>query len=67
MTYHKVTVEAEELKEKMDRMRAVFIKSQGIDDYIFSMGGIASKPIIQFPSKFAIPETDKFTSNGDLK
>ena len=46
MTYHKVTVEAEELKEKMDRMRAVFIKSQGIDDYIFSMGAIASEPII---------------------
>ena len=27
------------------------------------MGGIASKPIIQFPAKFAIPKTDKFTNS----
>ena len=31
------------------------------------MGGIASELVIQLPSKFAIPETDKFTSTEDPK
>ena len=43
------------------------MKSQGIDDYLFFMGGIASKPVIQLPSKFSIPETDRFNGTEDLK
>ena len=31
------------------------------------MGGIASELVIQLPSKFAIPETDKFIGSRDLK
>jgi hypothetical protein len=43
----KTTVEAEELREKMSQMHTSLMKSQEIDDYIFSMGGIASKLVIQ--------------------
>ena len=58
MYFDKTTVEAEELKEKEGQINATLMKSQKIDEYIFSMGGIASEPVIQLPSKFAIPKTN---------
>ena len=61
----KTTVEVEKLK--VGRIHATLMKSKEIDDYIFCMGGIASELVIQLPSKFAIPETDKFTSTEDPK
>ena len=67
MYFDKTTVEAEELKKKVGRIHAAHMKSQGINDYLFSMGGIASEPIIQLPSKFSIPETDRFNGIEDLK
>jgi hypothetical protein len=65
MYFDKTIVEEEELKEKVGRIHAALMKSQGIDDYIFSMGGIASEPVIQLPSKFSIPKTDMFTGIED--
>ncbi len=47
MYFDKSTLEAEELKEKMGRIHATLMKSLEIDDYIFSLGGIASEPVIQ--------------------
>ena len=67
MYFDKTTVEAEELKKKVGRIHAAHMKSQGINDYLFSMGGIASEPIIQLPSKFSIPKTDRFTGIEDPK
>jgi hypothetical protein len=67
MYFDKTTLEAEELKEKMGRIHATLMKSPEIDDYIFSLGGIASEPVIQLSSKFVIPETDRFTGIEDPK
>ena len=67
MYFNKITVEVEELKEKVGWIHAALMKSQGIDDYLFFMGGIASEPVIQLPSKFSIPETDRFNGIEDLK
>uniref|UniRef100_A0A2N9FDS8 Retrotransposon gag domain-containing protein n=1 Tax=Fagus sylvatica TaxID=28930 RepID=A0A2N9FDS8_FAGSY len=65
MYFDKTTVEAENLK--VGRIHATLMKSKEIDDYIFSMGGIASELVIQLPSKFAIPKTDRFTGIEDPK
>jgi hypothetical protein len=67
MYFDKTTLEAEELKEKMGRIHATLMKSPEIDDYIFSLGGIASEPVIQLSSKFVIPETDRFIGIEDPK
>jgi hypothetical protein len=65
--FDKITVEADKLEKKVDRMHVALMKSQGIDDYIFSMRGIAFEPVIQLPSKFAIPKIDRFTGIEDPK
>jgi hypothetical protein len=65
MYFDKTIVEAENLK--VGRIHATLMKSKEIDDYIFSMGGIASELVIQLPSKFAIPKTDRFTGIEDPK
>ena len=46
MCLGKTTVEADKLKEKVDRIHATLMESQEIDDYVFSMGVIASEPVI---------------------
>ena len=67
MYFDKTTVEAEELKEKVGQIHATLMKSQEIDDYIFSIGGIASEPVIHLPFKFAIVEIDRFIDTEDPK
>ena len=48
-------------------MQQALRKNQGIDDYLFSMGGIATEPSVQLPPKFSIPEVDKYSGSGDPK
>ena len=65
MYFDKTSVEVEKLK--VGRIHATLMKSKEIDDYIFCMGGIASELVIQLPSEFAIPKTDRFIGIEDPK
>ena len=57
----------ESFKEKMEFMQKAFQKTQGIDDYLATMGGITKEEVSQLPPKFVIPKTDRFTRVGDPK
>ena len=46
-------------------MQQALRKNQGFDDYLFSMGGIATEPSVQLPPKFSIPKADKYSGSGD--
>ncbi len=48
-------------------MQKVLQKTQGVDDYLISMGGIINEPVVQLPPKFAIPEANRFKGIGDPK
>uniref|UniRef100_A0A2N9IKX1 Uncharacterized protein n=1 Tax=Fagus sylvatica TaxID=28930 RepID=A0A2N9IKX1_FAGSY len=49
----------ESFKEKMDIMQKALRKTQVVDDYFTTMGGITKEPALQFPPKFTIPEVDR--------
>jgi hypothetical protein len=57
----------ESFKEKMDIMQKALRKTQVVDDYFTTMGGITKEPALQFPPKFTIPEVDRFARVGDPK
>ena len=57
----------EEIKGKVDLMQQTLRKNQGFDDYLFSMGGIATELSMQLRPKFSIPEADKYNGSGDPK
>jgi hypothetical protein len=48
-------------------MQKALQKTQGVDDYLISIGGIINESTVQLPPKFAIPKADRFTSIGDPK
>ena len=55
------------MREKMEKMLLAFHKAQGMDDYLYSMGGVSLKAPITLPSKFKIFDADKFDGTGDPK
>uniref|UniRef100_A0A2N9HL80 Retrotransposon gag domain-containing protein n=1 Tax=Fagus sylvatica TaxID=28930 RepID=A0A2N9HL80_FAGSY len=57
----------EEIKGKVDLKQKTLRKNQGFDDYLFSMGGMATEPSMQQPPKVSIPEADKYNGSGDPK
>ena len=63
----KLIVETVAMREKMEKMQLSFYKAQGIDDYLYNIGGMSSKAPIALPPKFKISGVEKFDGTGDLK
>ena len=57
----------ESFKEKMELMQKALQKTQRVDDYLATMGGITKEEPLQLPPKFFIPETNRFTRVGNPK
>ena len=55
------------MREKMEKMQLAFHKEQGMDDYLYNMGGMSSKAPIVLPPKFKISDAEKFDGTRDLK
>ena len=55
------------MRKKMEKMQLAFHKAQGIDDYLYNIGGVSSKAPIVLPPKFKIYDAEKFNGTGDLK
>ena len=55
------------MREKMEKMQLAFHKAQGMDDCLYSMGGINSKTPVALPPKFKISDVKKFDGAGDPK
>ena len=64
--FEKLTTETMVVKEKMEKMQLAFCKVQGMDDYLYNMGGMSSKAPIILP-KFKISDVEKFNGTGDPK
>jgi hypothetical protein len=48
----------------MELMQKALQKTQGVDDYLATMGGISKEVDLQLPPKFSIPEADRFAGVG---
>ena len=55
------------MREKMEKLQLAFRKAQGMDDYLYNMGGMSSKASIALPPKFKISDAEKFDGTRDLK
>ena len=65
--FEKLTIETMAIREKMEKMQLAFRKAQGMDDYLYNMGGVSSKSFIALPPKFKISDAKKFDGSGDPK
>ena len=65
--FEKLTVEAIAMREKTEKMQLAFHKAQGMDDYLYNMGGVSLKTPIALPPKFKISDVEKFDGTGDTK
>jgi hypothetical protein len=57
----------ENFKEKIELMQKALHKTQKVDDYLLTVGGITNEPAVQLPPKFSILEADRFTGVGNPK
>ena len=48
----------------MEKMQLAFRKAQGMDAFLYNMGGINSKTPIALPPKFKIYDEEKFDGTG---
>ena len=48
-------------------MQKALQKTQGVDDYLATLGGITNETAMQLPPKFSILEANRFTGVGDPK
>ena len=55
------------IKGKIEKMQLAFRKAQGMDDYLYNIGGVSSKSLIALPPKFKISDAKKFDGTGDSK
>ena len=55
------------MREKMEKIQLAFRKAQGMDDYLYNMGGVSSKALIALPPMFKIFDAEKFNGTGDSK
>ena len=49
--FEKLIKETIAMREKMEKMHLVFHKVQGMDDYLYNMGGVSSRAPIALPPK----------------
>ena len=50
--FEKLTTETIAMKENMEKMQLAFCKAQGMDDYLYNMGGVSSNTSIALPPQF---------------
>ena len=55
------------MRDNMEKMQLASRKAQGMDDYLYNMGGISSKTHIALPPKFKIYDAETFDGIGDPK
>ena len=55
------------IRDNMEKMQLASHKAQGMDDYLYNMGGISSKTHIALPPKFKIYDAENFDGIGDPK
>ena len=65
--FEKLTTETIAMREKMEKMQLAFHKAQGMDDYLYNMGGVSLKAPIALPPKFKISDAKNFDGTRDLK
>ncbi|KAK9988732.1 hypothetical protein SO802_028971 [Lithocarpus litseifolius] len=65
--FKKLIVETMAMSENMEKMQLAFCKTQGMDDYLYNMGGMSSKAPIPLPPKFKIFDEEKFDGTRDPK
>ena len=65
--FEKLIEETIAMREKMEKMHLFFHKVQGMDDYLYNMGGVSLKVPIALPPKFKICDVEKFDGTRDLK
>ena len=46
-------------------MQQAFHKAQGMDDFLYTMGGLGSTPSVPLPPKFKISDAENFDGSGD--
>ena len=65
--FEKLTAKTIAMREKMEKMQLAFHKAQGMDDYLYNIGGVSSKAFIALPPKFKISNAEKFDGTRDPK
>ena len=65
--FEKLTRETVAMREEIEKMQLAFRKAQGMDDYLYNIGGVSSKAPIALPPKFKIFDAENFDGTGDLK
>ena len=65
--FEKLIMETIAMREKMEKMQLAFHKAQGMDEYLYNMGGISSNAPIALLPKFKISDVEKFDGIGDPK
>ena len=50
--FEKLTAETIAMKENMEKMQLAFCKAQGMDDYLYNMGGVSLNNSIALPPQF---------------
>uniref|UniRef100_A0A2N9G298 Uncharacterized protein n=1 Tax=Fagus sylvatica TaxID=28930 RepID=A0A2N9G298_FAGSY len=51
----------------MELMKKALQKTQGVDDYLITMGGITNETAVQLPPKFSISKANRFAGISDPK
>ena len=58
----KIAIETDMMKEKMQQ---TFRKTQGMDDFLYTMGGLGLTTLVSLPPKFNIFYAKKFDGSGN--
>ena len=65
--FKKLMIKTIAMRDNMEKMQLASRKAQGMDDYLYNMGGISSKTHIALPPKFKIYDAENFDGIGDPK
>ena len=49
----------------MEKMQQAFRNTQGMDDFLYAMGGLGSTPLASLHPKFKNSNAEKFDGSGD--
>ncbi|KAK9996934.1 hypothetical protein SO802_021620, partial [Lithocarpus litseifolius] len=63
----KIVVETAMMKKKMEKTQQTFCKTQGMDDFLYTMGGLGSTTLVPLPPKFKIFYAAKFDGSARMK
>ena len=62
--FEKLIAETMAMREKIEKIQLAFRKAQGMDDYLYNIGGMSLKAPIALPPKFKISDVEKFDGIG---